>query len=60
MNFRLSTMLAVLIGLAVPWAPPAVAQARFDFDQTPGNLPKTVVPSRYRLRLEKGAAPAST
>jgi aminopeptidase N len=33
-------------------APLALAQARFDFDTTPGNLPKTVVPSRYALALD--------
>jgi aminopeptidase N len=29
----------------------AQAQARYDFDKTPGFLPKTVVPSRYALQL---------
>jgi aminopeptidase N len=29
----------------------ARAEARFDFDKTPGRLPKTVVPSAYRIDL---------
>ena len=33
-------------------APCARAQARFDFDATPGNLPKSVVPTRYTLALD--------
>ena len=33
-------------------APQAAAQACFDFDSTPGNLPKSVVPSRYALSLD--------
>ena len=52
MNHRLLVALMLLIGLALPWAPPALAQARFSFDQAPGNLPKTVLPSRYRLTLD--------
>lgn len=44
----------LVIGLALLWG--AVAQAappeRFDFDRTPGNLPKTVVPVRYELQLD--------
>lgn len=30
----------------------AVAQPRFDFDRTPGTLPKTVLPSRYAITLD--------
>ncbi|MEO5735743.1 MAG: M1 family metallopeptidase [Rubrivivax sp.] len=39
---------AMLIGASAP----AFAQDRFDFDRTPGNLPKTVVPVRYALQLD--------
>ncbi|MDQ2780234.1 MAG: M1 family metallopeptidase, partial [Pseudomonadota bacterium] len=31
---------------------PAWSQTRFDFERTPGNLPKTVVPVRYGLQLD--------
>jgi aminopeptidase N len=48
MTFLRSAALA-LAGLTVAWA--AAAQPRFDFDATPGRLPKEVVPSRYALTL---------
>ena len=58
MNLRLLKLLARigsigLIGLfALSLAGPAAAQARFNFDSTPGSLPKTVVPSRYALAFD--------
>ena len=39
-----------LSALALPW--PAAAQARFDFEATPGLLSKDVVPSHYALTLD--------
>ena len=44
--------LALLACLAAPCAQYVAAQGRFDFDTTPGNLPKTVVPVRYVLLLD--------
>ena len=54
MTQRLLRTLALLglLALALALAGPAVAQARFKFDSTPGALPKAVVPSRYTLLLE--------
>src|SRR6185436_3964022 len=47
----LLSALAVVACLAAVCAQVA-AQARFDFDTAPGNLPKTVVPVRYVLALD--------
>ena len=44
--------LAVTVCLAAPCEQQAAPQPRFDFDTTPGNLPKTVVPARYALELD--------
>ena len=44
--------LALLACLLAPWVHDVAAQARFTFDTTPGNLPKTVVPVRYMLALD--------
>ena len=44
--------LALLACLAAPCAQYVAAQGRFDFDTTPGNLPKTVVPVRYVLLFD--------
>ncbi len=52
MTHRFLKTLALLACLAVPCVQNAAAQARFDFDSTPGNLPKSVVPSRYTLALD--------
>jgi len=49
---HLLSVLALLACLVAPCAQDAAAQARFDFDTTPGNLLKTVVPVRYGLRLD--------
>ena len=38
--------------LATADTQPATASGRFDFDTTPGNLPKSVVPLRHALRLD--------
>ncbi|MGC4078826.1 MAG: M1 family metallopeptidase [Rubrivivax sp.] len=40
------------IAAAALTAAAAVAQPRFDFDRTPGTLPKTVLPSRYAITLD--------
>ncbi|MEO8280848.1 MAG: M1 family metallopeptidase [Ideonella sp.] len=41
-----------LVVLVLVFGCAASASERFDFDQTPGHLPKQVVPSRYELRLD--------
>lgn len=46
--------LATLGGLGA--APPAQAQARFDFAATPGRLSKQVVPTHYQLLIEADPA----
>ena len=46
----LTFTLALSLGLTTTG--PAAAQARFNFDSTPGSLPKTVVPSRYTLAFD--------
>ena len=51
MAHRCLTLIA-LSACLLACAPHATAQARFDFDSTPGNLPKSVVPSRYALSLD--------
>ncbi len=51
MSHRLVSKAALVAGVLVATLPSAWSQARFDFDKTPGNLPKTVVPSRYALTL---------
>lgn len=38
--------------VALLCATAALAQPRFDFDRTPGTLPKTVLPSRYTITLD--------
>lgn len=42
------------LGMVLPATPAAAAaaQARFDFQTTPGRLSKAVVPSRYRVELD--------
>lgn len=47
--FRFVRSFAAAAALA---ATAAVAQPRFDFDRTPGTLPKTVLPSRYTITLD--------
>jgi len=42
-------------GLCVIFAAPAGAVAPFNFDSTPGRLPKTVVPTDYRIALTPDA-----
>lgn len=42
----------LLAAVLVLHGPPAVAQPRFAFDATPGNLPREVVPSSYALVLD--------
>ena len=44
--------LTLLFALLIAACQPAGAQPRFAFDTTPGNLPKSVVPSRYTLTLD--------
>ena len=41
--------------LALAAAAPAAAVAPFDFDTTPGRLPKNVVPTDYRISLTPDA-----
>jgi aminopeptidase N len=45
-----------LAALALPLAPTASAQARFQFETTPGHLSKQVLPSHYRVSLDLDAA----
>lgn len=52
MTHRLVTKAALVASALVATLPSAWGQARFDFDKTPGNLPKTAVPSRYALTLD--------
>ena len=49
------TRLALASGLAVLLTAPAGAVAPFNFDMTPGRLPKTVVPTEYRIALTPDA-----
>ena len=44
--------LVMLACVAGPFAQQVAAQGRFAFDTAPGNLPKAVVPVRYRLALD--------
>jgi aminopeptidase N len=44
--------LALLTCFVAPCVQHVEAQARFDFDTAPGNLPKAVVPLRYTLALD--------
>ena len=46
---------AFAAGLFATLAAPAGAVAPFDFDTTPGRLPKTVVPTDYRIELTPDA-----
>ncbi len=46
------TLVAVLAVGALAGNAPAWAQARFDFDRTPGRLTKDVVPAHYALDLD--------
>src|SRR5262245_5603575 len=46
------TLRAVLISLLILVANLSSAQSRFTFDSTPGQLPKTVVPSHYALNIK--------
>ncbi|MBZ8139304.1 aminopeptidase [Rubrivivax gelatinosus] len=48
---RLLRRVAAASALAM-LAAAAPAQPRFDFDRTPGHLPKTVLPSRYTIALD--------
>ncbi len=52
--FQGSGICRICIGIlaTMVFALPAMAQSRFEFDSTPGILPKHVVPSEYRLALE--------
>jgi len=50
------TRLAFVAALCLGVAAPAGAVAPFDFDTTPGRLPKTVVPTGYRITLTPDAA----
>ncbi|WP_243651216.1 M1 family metallopeptidase [Rubrivivax gelatinosus] len=49
MSLRFLRTFAAAAALA---AGAALAQPRFDFDRTPGTLPKTVLPSRYTITLD--------
>ncbi len=57
-SWRIVWCRVVCIGAAwlIGASSPVSAQNRFDFDTTPGNLPKTVVPVRYRLQLDLDSA----
>ena len=48
---RLLLALAVLAGGAAAWPQTAGAEAPFDFAHTPGQLPKSVVPSAYAIDI---------
>ena len=52
MTHRLLVTAALVASLVAPCSRDAAAQPRFDFDKTPGGLPKSVVPSRYALFLD--------
>jgi aminopeptidase N len=44
--------MTLLVAAVMLFAAPAQAQPRYTFDATPGQLPKDVVPSEYRLALD--------
>jgi aminopeptidase N len=48
---RALLLAATALPCALALSAPARAEAPFDFDHTPGRLPKTVVPSSYRIDI---------
>ena len=52
MASRFGRVLVLVFSLALPCGSTAIAQPRFTFDETPGVLPKDVVPSRYALTFD--------
>nr|MDP9106776.1 hypothetical protein [Candidatus Eremiobacteraeota bacterium] len=53
---RFACAAAFVVGAAAGAAAAAAAVAPFDFDTTPGRLPKTVVPTDYVIALTPDAA----
>jgi aminopeptidase N len=51
--------LCILVSFAGAFAATASAEAPFNFDENPGMLPKTVIPSAYRIGLVSNAAMSS-
>jgi len=52
MASRFGRVLVLVFSLALPCGSTAIAQPRFTFDETPGVLPKDVVPSRCVLTFD--------
>src|SRR5687767_6066492 len=52
MTKRSIRAMSMLAAMALISAASVQAQKRYDFDSTPGNLSKQVVPSRYALHLD--------